>query len=252
MTWNQGATQRFTVQDCTYRQGMTAVQMAGRFESWDDLRPELEEALPFNSVLTRRRYVSQLFRWAFDGGNLGAVGVEVWRAYRDGELVNHLLRERYLDVYPVLGKFVSTSMTALTPGTELDVGIVERHLVQEQVAALSRSTGKLMLSMRDMGFIHKVGGRYVVAKTSLPRTAFLLLLHYHLVPEPATITVAEIIEHPFWRYLGGRNDEEVRSALAYAAAGDALSRYSTVDSLEQITTRFSFEELLGRQVRLDS
>ena len=251
MTLNQVAGQRFTVQDCTYRQGMAAVKMASHFDTWDNLRPELEEALPFNSAQTRRRYVSQLFRWALDSGNLDAVGVQVWRFYKSDELVSQVLRERYLDVYPVLGRFVSASLGKLSAGTELDASSVERYLVQEQVGALDRSKGKLRLSLRDMGFIRKIDTRYVVAETSLPRTAFLILLHYHLTPEPATITIAEIIDHPFWRHLGGKREEEVRSALSHAAAIDAISRYVTVDNLEQITTRFSFEELVGRRVRLD-
>ena len=252
MILNQAGRQRFTVQDCTYRQGLLAVQMASQFESWEALRSELEEALPFNSAQTRRRYVSQLFRWALDGGNLSAIGVEVWRCYRDDELLSQILRERYLDVYPVLGGFVSSSLAMLTPGTELDANSIERHLVQEQVGGLNHSVGKLRLTMRDMDIIRKIGGEYVVADTFLPKTAFLILLHYHLVPEPTTITVSEIMKHPFWRYLGGRNYEEVRSALSHAAAGDAISRYATVDSLEQITTRFSLKELLERQVRFDS
>ena len=252
MTSDYGRGQRFTVQDCTYRQGMVAVQMAGQFDSWDSLRPELEEALPFNSAHTRRRYVSQLFRWALERGNLNAVGVKVWCSHKSDELVNQILRERYLDAYPVLGRFVSKSLGMLTAGTELDSGSIGRYLHQEQVGALDRSIEKLRLSMRDMGFISKIGGKYVVAETSLPRTAFLILMHYLLAPEPSTIVVPEIIGHPFWRHLGGKTSDEVRSALTNAAASDAISRYATVDNLEQITTRFSFEELLERRVRLDS
>ena len=252
MNSNQRDRQRFTVQDCTYRQGVTAVEIASKFDSWDALRPELEEVLPFNSAETRRRYTSQLFRWVLDGGDVNSFAVRVWRHYEDSELVNHILRERYLNVYPVLGRLVANSLTDIPPGTELDTKILERHLIEEQVGVLKQSVGKLRLTMRDLGFIRRIGRQYVVSETYLPKTAFLLSLHYHLASEPRTIAVPVIIQHPFWRHLGGRLEDEVRSALSQAAASDAISRYVTVDSLEQITTRFSLEELLQTHLRLDS
>ena len=252
MNFSRDSRPRFTVQDCTYLQGLTAIQMASQFESWNDLRPELEEVIPFNSAQTRRRYVSQLFRWALDGGNLSAISVRAWQLYEDDELANQLLRACYLDAYPVLGRFVSDSLASIPSDTELNANAIEHYLAEEEVGALKQSVGKLKSTMRDLGFIRKVGGEYVVTGTSLPLTAFLILLHYHLAPEPATIPVDAIIEHPFWRYLGGRQEGEVRSALSLAAARDSISRYALVDGLEQITTRFSLEELLQMRVRLDS
>ena len=226
--------------------------MASHFESWNDLRPKLQDALPFNSAQTRRRYVSSLFRWALDGGDFRAIGVQAWSFYRDCELVEDILKDRYLHAYPVLGRFVATCLASMPSGGELDVHTIERHLVDEQVGALDRSVGKLRSSMRDLGFIRKIGERYVIIETSLPKTAFLILLHYYMAPKPTTVAVPEIVKQPFWLYLGGRHVNEVRSALSHAAAGDVISRYVTVDGLEQITTRFSLQELLERQVRLDS
>ena len=152
----------------------------------------------------------------------------------------------------MLGRFVANSLSKVKSGTELDVDTIVRHLMEEQVGALHRSAEKLRLTMRDMGFVHKIDRRYVVTETFLPETAFLIMLHYHLAQEPTTITVSAVIDHPFWRYLGGRRDEEVRNALSHATAIDAISRYSSADNLEQITTRFSLEELLQERVRLES
>ena len=89
-----------------------------------------------------------------------------------------------------------------------------------------------------------------VAAPHFDQTAFLLLLHAELAPAPRTVTVAEILAHPFWRCLGGRDPQQVRDALAAAAAAGAIDRYIHVDQLEQATTRFTLEELLDRKVRL--
>ena len=254
MTSNQstGHRRRFTVQKCTYRQGLFAIQAASQHDEWDILRSYLEETLPFNSEESRKRRFRSLMRWALDGGSLNPIGSKVWCSYMDEDLSNQVLRERFLDTYPVIGKFVSNVLATFPIGAELDVDAIQDYLIQEHAGALSTSTVELRLTMRDMGFIRKAGRKYVVIETSLPKTAFLLLLHYHLALEPATIPVSQIIERPFWRYLGGRHEEEVRATLSQAAAGDFISRYAAVDSLEQITTRFSLEELLQQQVRLDS
>ena len=229
-----------------------AVKMATRYDSWNDLRPNLEDALPFNSEGTRKRRCSSLGQWVFDMGNMNSIGVRVWRSYEDEELVNQILRGRYLDYYPVVGGFVLDTLAELVPGSELPHDAIVNHLIQERVGSLENSTMNLRLTMRDLGFIQKVGRKYVVSESSLPHTAFLILLHCHLSPESASIPVSEIVAHPTWRYLGGRDESEVRAALSNAAARDAISRYTTVDELEQVTTRFSLTELIERRVRLDA
>jgi hypothetical protein len=105
--------------------------------------------------------------------------------------------------------------------------------------------------MRDLGFLRFIRKKPpLVEATELPETAFLLLLHHHFAKEPATVPVGDVLAHPFWRYLGGREEAEVRTALTLGAAKDLLGRYAVVDHLEQVTTRFSMTELLDRQATL--
>ena len=60
----------------------------------------------------------------------------MWCSYKSDELVNQVLRERYLDAYPVLGRFASKSLAMLTAGTELDADSIGRYLRQEQVRGI--------------------------------------------------------------------------------------------------------------------
>ena len=242
-----------TVQKSTYNYGLHAVQTAaeGKYESWDELRPRLEDEIPFNSLITRQRRVRSLFRWAFRGGDVNSLGVRVWRAYRDEDLTRQVLMGLYLDTDPILGRFVSTVIRSIPIGSELSPAAVESYLFEAQVGGLKDSISNLRATMRDMGYIRRLGSKYLVSETFLPSTAFLILLHYHLAPRPGTLTVSEIVRHSFWQYLGGREVPEVRLILSEAAANDVLSRYSTVDNLEQVTTRFSLEELVERRVKLD-
>ena len=241
---------RFTVQSCTYAHGLTAMKMADEYETLDDLRPNLAEALPFNSSETRGRYCSSLIAWAFGEGGLNPIGAKAWRAYGDEELVKQILRERCLAHYSAVGKFVLGDFADMAPGSEFPADAIENHLIRENASVSANHLGNFKLTMRDLGFIRKEGRKYAVCETALPQTAFLILLHYHLAPEPVSVSVSEIIAHPFWRYLGGRDESEVRAALSNAAAVDAISRYAAVDGLEQIATRFSLEEMLQRRIRL--
>ena len=242
-----------TVQKSTFNFGLHAAQAAaeGKYESWNELRIRLEDEIPFNSLITRQRRVRSLFQWAFRGGDVDSLAVRVWRAYRDEALTRQVLKGLYLDTYPILGEFVSRVIGSIPVGSELSHADVENYLLEAQVGGLKDSISNLRSTMRDMGFIRRVGSNYLICENVLPGTAFLILLHYHLVPQPATLTVSEIVRHSFWQNLGGREVTEVRSVLSEAAAYDVLSRYSTVDNLEQVTTRFSLEELVERRLKLD-
>jgi hypothetical protein len=249
---DESPSKRFTVQHPTYLLGLCAVKLAVQHQTLGDLLNVLREDLPFNSKPTRKSFTSRLRHWALDRGNLDALGVRVWRAYGDELLTNQVLQERYLNAYPIIGRFVTDVLGTLPPDIELDRSLVCDYLSTEQVGALSKSVKTLRYTMRDMRLIRTVGrAKDVVTPTPLPNTAFLVLLHHHLARTPATVPVAQILEHPFWRYLGGRDEGEVRTVLSLAAARDLIARYARVDNLEQITTRFSLDEFLQRKVRLD-
>ena len=243
---------RFTVQDCTYHLGFQAISLAAGSSTLQAVRPTLEESLPYNSRETRSRYLSSLLKWALEGGDLSCLAVRVWRTHQDEKLLGHVLRERYLAAYPVLGRFVSQFLFHLTPGEPVGRKVLEDFLSAERSTYAEKTVKRLRTTMRDLGFLRIIGRQAppIVNDTHLPTTAFVILLHHYFASQPTTVSVPTILAHPFWQYLGGREEAEVRSALSLAAARDAIARYATVDHLEQITTRYSLEELLQRQVRL--
>ena len=249
---HSGTPKGFTVQDCTYHLGFQAISLAVGASTWQALRPTLGDSLPYNSRETRRRYLSSLHKWALEECNLSCLAVRVWRAYQDKELLGQVLRERYLAAYPVLGRFVSQFLICLAPGEPVERRVIEDFLNAERSAYANKTVKRLRTTMRDLGFLRITSREAppVVNVTHLPSTAFVILLHHYFASQPTTVTVSTILSHPFWHYLGGRAETEVRAALSLAAARDAIARYATVDHLEQITTRYSLEELLRRQVRL--
>jgi hypothetical protein len=61
--------------------------------------------------------------------------------------------------------------------------------------------------------------------------------------------VESTLADPFWRYLGGRQEREVRDTLVVAERAGLL-RHEHVDQLDQVATRLSLTETLDRRVRL--
>jgi len=241
----------FNIQHSTFNFGVDALRYAADNEGSTSLRNELCERLHYNSVTTRKRLGSHIFFWALDKGDFQAIQFRVWRSYKDEELLKDVLRERYLTLYPPLGDFVTQYVDNADVGTEIDKRSIETILESHGVTAMGKGLDRTRTTMRDLGFLLINGRRPpVVLQTTLPATAFLILMHFHFAPTPGTISVGDILANPFWRYLGGRSENEVRNALNRAAATDMVSRYSNVDGLDQVTTRYSLDDLLDRQSRL--
>jgi tryptophan synthase alpha subunit len=64
------------------------------------------------------------------------------------------------------------------------------------------------------------------------------------------VTIKEILSNPFWRYLGIREAEEVKKVFKEADANGVIAKYIVADQLEQVTTRYSFEEFIQRRLQL--
>ena len=242
---------RFTVQDCTFNLGIRTIEEASKFDKWETFRQTLEDKLPYNSQQTRRRYASSLRCWALENGNFSCLAIRVWKSYADEEVLKGLLRERYLAAYPILGRFITSCLAKSATGESVPSEVFKEFLILERATTNPHIAMKLRFNMRDLGFLRNINAQTtIINNTTLPGTPFFILLHHYFAQNPMTVSVQDIVAHPFWRYLGGRDETEVRALIELAAAKDLLARYAVVDRLEQLTTRFPLEELLRRQVRL--
>lgn len=240
------------LQHCTFHLGSDVILLASEYDSWELLRPDLFDSLPYNSETTKRTLGAELARWALDQRNFPSLAVQVWRSYSDPVLLQDILRERYLKANPISGAFVTRVLNNIPSGSPLPIDALQSHLAAENVQekAIPKGIERLRATMRQLGFLLTNRRKpHVVLETTLPETAFLLLLHYYFAQEVTTVPVHAILAHPFWRYLGGREESQVRAYLERATANDVLARYAVVDQLDQITTRFSFEEFLNHRVQ---
>jgi hypothetical protein len=89
-----------------------------------------------------------------------------------------------------------------------------------------------------------------VAQQTPNETAALLIFHHRYAPTPRVIDLKFLFMEPTWKYLGFSHEDAVRQFMRKLERRGLLSRYATVDRLEQVTTNYSLVSLLERKVRL--
>jgi hypothetical protein len=81
-------------------------------------------------------------------------------------------------------------------------------------------------------------------------TAALLIFHSRYAPTPRVIDLKFLLTEPIWKYLGFSHEDAVRQFMRKLERRGLLSRYATVDRLEQVTTKYPLAPLLQRKVRV--
>ena len=248
MATNNKNSGRYNIQEPIYLRAFPwAIQQSRAFATWDDFAAFLREYLPFNASTTRQRAIVEM-RPIFENGRIDAFVTRVWRAYEDESLLLDVIRAEWLStVSPAMGRFWIERLSTMAAGSIITEEDRAAFLAEEP--RLNDPIKRLLRVYASLGFLRKEGRGYAVIHCTLPKTAFMLCLLHRFAPQPATVSMSRILSDPFWRYLGGRDETEVRRAIAEA---EALSyvRHERVDQLDQITTRLSLDEFLKRKARL--
>lgn len=242
-----------TLQSFPLEAGMQAIKDSLDFTDFGAFYAHLLECLPQNSPETRRRYASLVVRWLFPERKLGGLLPRAWQAYRDDELLLELSRITVLEAEPVIARFVAEVVQVLPVGDRLDQSQVRDFVTNTFGAFKQDSYKRLLYSTKSVGFLVRTAGNdWIVAAVRPPADALLVSLHARLAPTPRIVRVSDLLSERWWRDLGFRQPDEVRAVLHEAQAAGLLARYSTVDQLEQITTKYTLEEYLDRALRLNA
>lgn len=239
-----------TLQDFPYPAALQAIKDSEQFGDFADFQRHLVTNLPQNSPQTRLRYASLVVKWFFPDHRLDGLLPRVWCVYKDAQLLSDLTRVSVLDAEPVIARFATDIILPLPPGATLDATIARDFVTATYGSYKEQSYTRLLNTARHLGFLQRRDNQWVVAAIARPADAFLIVLHARMAPTPRIVRVAEILEQSFWRYLGFRQPDEVRSVLRDAHSAGLIARYSVVDELEQVTTRYSYETYVGSAMRL--
>lgn len=241
---------RRMVRRLLWNDGVQAVKLSVEFSDFASFRRELEQCLHYNSSYVRIRRTRDVLKWFFPSHSLDNVLTKVWTYYRKDELLKEIMRYQYLTTEPAVAEFVVNYLLPMRPGEVVSIDYLKDFLLKKYKVVRPDPLNSLRRACRDMGFLYSENKKLVVCQVPLPKTSLLILTHFLLAPSPRTVTIKEILSNPFWRYLGIREAEEVKKVFKEADANGVIAKYIVADQLEQVTTRYSFEEFIQRRLQL--
>jgi len=241
-----------TLQDLLFAEGLLAVQLSVHLDSLEVLQSQLVSHLHQNSLETRSRYARSILKWFFPDG-VGSLVRHVWAAYNDESVSSDILRYLYLVSEPIMGACVAEALYPLEEGMLIPAHYFDRflrdHLGGEPPPKTRR---RLKTNLMKLGFLARARGKPDRLQPVIPtHAAFLILLHYLFAPNgPRTVEIHRLLANPFWKYLGFKSEDAVRTVLRTADVAGVLGKYIVADQLEQITTCLTLDDILARKVRL--
>jgi hypothetical protein len=244
--------ERKTIQDVLLQEGLFALKLAHEANSLEELEGILLKRLRQNSAETRRRYAQSIVRWFFPDGVNGLLP-RVWRAYEDEAISTDLLRWSYLEQEPIVGLCVTEALFPCENGLMMPATYFDKFLKDHLGGPPPEKTReRLKSNLKRIGFLERVKGKPDRLLTVVKqKTSFLILLH-HLFAAKAvrTVEMRNLMANPFWKYLGYKSEDAIRTLLREADAAGLVGKYVVADQLEQVTTCFTLDEFLERTVRL--
>jgi hypothetical protein len=239
-----------TLQDFPFASGIQAVKDSLLFSDFDRFYAHVVRSLPQNSPVTRERYASLVVRWFFPDHALDGLMPHVWKAYHNDQILLELARVTTLEAEPVIAQFVTEVVLPLSPGQVLQATVARDYIVATYGVYKHNSHSRLANTLRHLGFLSRNGGKWIIAAIPRPANALLILLHARLSVTPRIVRIADLLATEWWTYLGFRTPDEVRAVLRDAQDAGLIARYSIVEQLEQVTTRYSLDTYLDRALTL--
>ncbi|HIH40705.1 MAG TPA: hypothetical protein HA221_04000 [Halobacteria archaeon] len=240
------------IQQPLWEEAKNAVKMSLQYKIFDNFKENLYNSLHYNSSQTRKIYNTNIIGWFFPEKRLDTLLNNVWRIYHDEKLLQEIMRYQYLSVEEGVAKFVTDTILALDPGDEITSVQIKNFVnrmwnINERYAA--KIVNRIRAALLCTGFATK-RKELIIQKIEPPKTALIILTHYLFAQSPKTVAIRDILDNPYWKYLGIRSEEVVRDILKEANSKGILSKYIVADELEQITTRYSLDELLERKIKI--
>lgn len=236
-------------QELLLRESIEAIKNSTRFQNFENFKKKLIEDLPQNSIETRKRNASYVIRRYFSDNHLQSLCPLIWKHYQNEEILKDIMRYQFMKKENLISYFF---LNYLIQNEIFNAEIFRKFSIDLYGEAKKKLVERLSIILRGMDYIYydRKNKVYVLLKPSSPKTSFLILLHYLFSQQPKTTTVAEILENPFWKYIRIYSQSDVREILKKANAENILSKYIIADTLEQITTKYSFLEFIEKKIKL--
>jgi len=238
------------LQDILWQESLLAVQVSLGCQTVTELISRLQEKLPQNSVVTRRRNTSIILGRFFPTDDVEQLPRQVFRAYDDEALLAAVMRVLFLEAEPLVGELVAGRLHRLPAGSLLPRDFFTRFTEEVLGKKETHVSYRCCTAARVLGWTIMEKKKSYVAQQIPDETAALLIFHARHAPTPRVIDLKFLLTESIWKYLGFIDEDVVRQFMRKLEQRGFLSRYATVDRLEQVTTKYPLASLLQRKVRV--
>jgi hypothetical protein len=208
----------------------------------------LESKLNYNSSETRKRYGSAMAtRFARLDRELLFGFVRLIQSGAGTDLIEQIWRVMFCTVEPLVAQVYLDVVWPREPGSSIQRDQIKGYL-QTVFAQQSQELNKRVVKcLRHTGYLIPHGKQdLIVVGFGNLEDALILSTHLMLAQNPRTIKISDLEASNYWRFLGYKKFDHVRIGFRRAEAQGLIMRYAVVDHLEQITTRYTWEELIDK------
>jgi hypothetical protein len=238
------------LQDILWQDSLLAVKVSLDCRTVPELIARLQEKLPQNSAVTRRRNTNTILRRFFPTNDVDQLPRRVFRAYDDETLLAAVMRVIFLEAEPLVGELVAEHLHGLPAGSLLPKDFFMRYSQEILGKKETHVSYRCCTAARVLGWTIVEQKKSYVAQQIPNETAALLIFHYRYAPIPRVIDMKFLLTEPTWKHLGFGHEDAVRQFMRKLERRGLVSRYATVDRLEQVTTKYPLASLLERKVRV--
>ena len=215
-----------------------------------ELRYRLWSDLPQNSLNTRRRYASTILARFFPDKNIEQLPRCICLAYQDEALLASVMGPLLLLAEPVLGVLFAERLWPLPPGAELAKDFFACYGKEVSPTNVKSIATYCADAARSLGWTTRSRSKTYRTHQMAHLTSALLIFHHVYAPTPRSVELDHVFAEPVWKYLGFSQPDHLRAFFKNLERKGLIARYAHVDRLEQVTTRYTLHELLGRRVRV--
>jgi hypothetical protein len=166
------------LQDILWEESLLAVKESLSCRTVEELSLHLQEKLPQNSAVTRRRNAGTILGRFFPTDGLDQLPRQVLQIYNDEALLAAVMRVLFLETEPLVGKLIAERLFKLPAGSILPRNFFTQYAQEAFGKKDAHVSSRCCTAARVLGWTIVERKKYYVAQQNPDETAAMLIFHY--------------------------------------------------------------------------
>lgn len=236
-------------QDLYWDEAIAAIKLAPSYTDFKQYRYAIvNEVFTQSSFNTRFGYAAYIVKWFLPDASFDGPSVTAWRAFGDDIALQHVMRWQYVTSNPIFSGFVDGPLSSAEPGQIVD-GLIDAYLISLHTSLKERTRSRVRANLRKIGLLFEQKKSLYRFVPEVSPKAIAVLLACLFAPEPQVVSWATLVGDPWWRRLGIIDTTMLRAKLHETATMGLINDVVRMDTLDQITTRYSLSQFQSGEVR---